>query len=96
MINLERNHTIEVHGEEYAIYSGRSKDRHGFRLCNVHDFDTNKVRTVRTIDAGLLALEAIFDYINRKEIHRTHSAENELEIMCNRVKEVYFGVGVEE
>lgn len=92
MINLERKHSIEPHGEEYAIYSGRSKGSHGFRLCNVHDFDMSKARTVRTIDAGLLALEAIFDYMNRKEIHRTHSAENELEIMCNRVKEVYFGL----
>lgn len=95
-MRLKRNHSIELHGDEYAIYQGRNDNRHGFRLCNIHDFDMRKEHTVRTIDAALLALEYICDYANRKDIHETHSAENELLIMCNGVRAVLFGVGVEE
>lgn len=91
MFELKRNHSVEVHGDEYAIYRGRNDNRHGFRLCNIHDFDMSKAHTVRTIDAGLLALEYIFDYMHRKEMHQTHSAENELEIMYNSVREVLSG-----
>lgn len=85
-----RKLVIESHGNEHAIYSGRDRDHHGYRLCNVNDFDMNKERTLRTIDAALLALELVFNYINRKDEGRLPSSDAELENIVSRVSEAYF------
>lgn len=59
MSQSKRHFSIEPHGDGYAIYAGRSQEKHGFRLCNVNDFDMNIKQTVGVLDASLLAFEII-------------------------------------
>ena len=53
------NLTIEAHGDEYALYEQRDQAHHGYRLCNIHDFDANKKRTLAILNASLEALHVI-------------------------------------
>lgn len=93
MRHKKRILSIEPHGDGYAIYSGRDQEHHGFRLCNVNDFDMSKERTIRTLKAGLLALELIFDYIDSCEIDGNISSTNEMDKLVNQVANTYFGTG---
>lgn len=90
---LNRNFSLERHGDGYALYHGRDIDHHGYRLCNINDFDITKDNTLKVIDTGLFALEYVLDYIDRKKMHDTHSAENELKILSEWVK---YGLGIKD
>lgn len=59
MSNKKRVLSIEPHGDGYAIYSGRDNEHHGFRLCNVNDFDMNKENTLNLLRIALSAVEKL-------------------------------------
>lgn len=35
-------YSVELHGNGYALYYGRSDTAHGFRLCNLTDLDPKR------------------------------------------------------
>lgn len=53
--NERQKFTIEPHGPDgqFALYIGRDNNHHGFRLCNLYDFDMNKKETIDSIVTAL-------------------------------------------
>jgi hypothetical protein len=85
-----RTFSIEAHGDKnFAIYSGRDISHHGYRLCNVNDFDMNGDRTIEIIDASLHAFELIINYSARKQINTAESEEIELAEIVRQVMNTF-------
>lgn len=58
-MKLLKLYSIEKHGDEFALYKGRNSQEHGFRLCNIHDFDSNGDVTVGLLRCAFIALEEL-------------------------------------
>ena len=69
--------SIEPHGKDYALYSGRSKTLHGARLCNLSDFDSYKIKTISMIESAPLLFRVCEKIVNEGKA----SSENVLEII---------------
>lgn len=56
----DKTYSIEEHGDKnYALYSGRDMNHHGYRLCNINDFDMNMEHTLNLLRIALSAVEKL-------------------------------------
>ena len=58
-MKMPKLYSIEKHGDEFALYKGRNINEHGFRLCNIHDFDMNGATTIGLLRSAFKALEEL-------------------------------------
>lgn len=62
---------VEKHGDAYALYCGRDDLHHGFRLCNLDDFDMSGEATRERIARALNVL----DLLERDDLASTIAQE---------------------
>lgn len=84
-----RKFTIEPHGDGFALYDGRDNEHHGYRLCNLNDFDSNGKYTRGSIMAAFTALEELANLKNDVSDGLSHISSDKILKMYGEVEKVY-------